>query len=226
MSNSVWSAACNYPGSHWFTSYPARPDSPQIVYGHRYPGSDWTLVVPTQLYYISHTSPFIHCVLRLLLGKICKAVEFDPFQNKLRCTVLAALSSRSIQQLGGAMCWLDLSAHLAAHTHTMDLYSCALQWKLKKCAGVCPCDCAPCMSRCAFELKGYIKFPPDESEGLCKYTSVDAVCVWVCKKTRRMSIISLLKQRSVRVGWEKAGTCTSRRFLSHCESSRHNDSGV
>ena len=32
------------------------------------------------------------------------------------------------------------------------------------------------------------KFPPDESEGLCKYTSVDAVCVWVCKKTRRMSI--------------------------------------
>ena len=136
MSNSVWSAACNYPGSHWFTSYPARPDSPQIVYGHRYPGSDWTLVVPTQLYYISHTSPFIHCVLRLLLGKICKAVEFDPFQNKLRCTVLAALSSRSIQQLGGAMCWLDLSAHLAAHTHTMDLYSRALQWKLKS-AQVC-----------------------------------------------------------------------------------------
>lgn len=79
------------------------PDSPQIVYRYRYPGSDWILVVQTQLCYISYSSPFIHCVFRLLLGKICKAVEFDPSQNKLRCTVLAVLSSRAIQQLGEAM---------------------------------------------------------------------------------------------------------------------------
>lgn len=157
ISSFAWYAACNYPTSHWFTSYPVWPDSPQIVCRYIYPSSVWILVVQTQLYYISHSSPFIHCVLRLLLGKICKAVESDPSQNKLRCTVLAALSSRAIQPLGEAMlCWLDLSAHITAHTYTMDLYSHALQRKPKKChvpaSESAFCACAAC------ELKGYIKF--------------------------------------------------------------------
>ena len=105
----IWSA-CNYPESHWFTS--ASPDSPQIVDRYRYPGFDWILVAQTRLYYISYSSPYLFTVcLLLLLGEICKAVEFDPSQNKLRCTVLAALSSRAIQRHGEAMlCWLDLSA--------------------------------------------------------------------------------------------------------------------
>lgn len=159
ISNFVWYAACNYPESHWFTSYPAWPDSLQIVYRCRYPGSDWILVVQTQLYYISYSSPFIHCVLHLLLGKICKAVEFDPSRKKLRCTVLAGFSSRAIQQLEEAMlCWLDLSTQLAEHTYTMDFYSEALQTKPKKCACACFSECVSCMCCCAFEFKGYIKF--------------------------------------------------------------------
>lgn len=78
ISNSASYTACNYPESHWFILHPLRPDSPQIVYRYRYPGFDWILVVQTRLYYISYSSPFIHWVLSLLLGKICKAVEFDP----------------------------------------------------------------------------------------------------------------------------------------------------
>lgn len=88
-----------------------------------FPGSDWTLVVQTQLYCISYSSPFIHCaVLRLLLAKICKAVEFDLFQNKLRCTVLAALSSRAVQQPHRSHVMLTSHRHssrlISPHTHT------------------------------------------------------------------------------------------------------------
>lgn len=102
----------------------AWPDSLQIVYRYRYRRPNWNLLVQTQLYYISYSSALIHSVLRLLLAEICKPVEFDPSQNKLRCTVLAVLSSRAIQQLGEAMlCWLDLSVHLASHTYTKDPYS-------------------------------------------------------------------------------------------------------
>lgn len=156
ISNFAWYSACNYPESHWFISHPAQPDSPQVVYGYRYPGSGWILVVQTRLYYISYRSPFIHCVLRPLLAKICKAVEFDPSQNKLRCTVLAVLSSRAIQQLGEAMlCWLDLSAHLTSHTYTMDLYSHALQRKPKS-VHVHASVCVFCTCWCALGFKGYI----------------------------------------------------------------------
>lgn len=154
ISNFAWYSACNYTESHWFISHPAWPDSPQIVY--RYPGSHWILVVQTRLYYISYSSPFIHRVLRLLLGEICKAVEFDPSQNKLRCTVLAALSSRAIQQLGEAMlCWLDLSAHLTSHTHLHNgpLFPCVAE-KTEKCACVCFCECVLCMRWCALGFKG------------------------------------------------------------------------
>lgn len=97
-----------------FDLYPARPDSPQT---DAYLGSNWIPVVQTQLC-ISCSSPFLPCVLCLVFGEICRVVEFDPSQNKLRCTVLAVLSSRAIQQLREAtLCWLDLSDHLAAHTH-------------------------------------------------------------------------------------------------------------
>lgn len=78
---------------------PAWPDSPQVG---TYLASDQIRVVQTQLY-IFYSSPFMHCVRCLLLGKICRAVEFDPYQNKLRCTVLAVLSSRDIQPLTEAM---------------------------------------------------------------------------------------------------------------------------
>lgn len=115
----------------------AWPDSPQVgthPVSHQIPG------VQTQLY-IFYSSPFMHCVLCLLLGKICRAVEFDPHQNKLRCTVLAALSSRDIQPLTEAMlCWLDLRAHLTAHTYIWTLIpmGCRRNWKVcKKALFVC-----------------------------------------------------------------------------------------
>lgn len=103
------------PESHLLISLPAWPDSPQII--HRYGDTQ----DPIDFKWFKHSStifltvfPSIHCVSRLLLGKICKAEEFDPSQNKLRRTVVAALSRRATQQLGEAMlCWLNLSAHLA-----------------------------------------------------------------------------------------------------------------
>lgn len=114
--------------------------------------SDWIPVVQTQLY-ISYSSPFMRCVLCLLLGKICRAGEFDPSQNKLRCTVLAVLSSRAIQQLREAMlCWLDLSTHLTAHTYTWTFIPmrCRENWKV--------CKSILCMCWCALGCKECIKF--------------------------------------------------------------------
>lgn len=149
-------AACNYPESHWSTSHPAWPDSLQIVYWYRYPGSDLILVVQTWLYYISYSFPFIHCVPSLLLGKICKAVEFDPSQNKLRCTVLAALSSRAIQQLREAMlCWLDLSAHLAPHLHNGPLFLCAAEETGKVCFKFHRISLDGWMYKYRFTIRGY-----------------------------------------------------------------------
>lgn len=122
---------------HLLDSNPAWPDSPQVG---AYPVSHQIPGVQTQLY-IFYSPPFMHCVLRLLLGKICRAVEFDPHQNKLRCTVLAVLSSRDIQPLTEAMwCWLDLRAHLTAHTYMRTLIpmGCRQNWKVcKKALFVC-----------------------------------------------------------------------------------------
>lgn len=168
ISNFVLYAACNYPESHWFTSHPAWPDSPQIVYWYRYPGSDLILVVQTWLYYISYSSPFIQCVLRLLLGKICKAVEFDPSQNKLRCTVLAVLSSRAIQQLEEAMlCWLDLRAHLTTLTQWTSIPMHHREnWK-----SACFCKCALCET--------VHKNSPSGNAALHKYSYINGLYVRV-----------------------------------------------
>lgn len=93
ISKFILCAAFNYSESHWFTSHQTWPDSTQKVYWHRHPSNDLILVHQTSLYYISYSSPVIHCVLCRLLGEICKPGEFDPSQNKLKCNVLAVLSS-------------------------------------------------------------------------------------------------------------------------------------
>lgn len=55
------------------------------------------------LFDVFSLTPLIRHMLCLLLAKICRAVESDPPQNKLRCKALAALSSWAVQPLGEAM---------------------------------------------------------------------------------------------------------------------------